>query len=166
MRDGYTISPEQGRLAHPALDPLYRQHYAEMQARLAQDGVPIGPYAPRLDEYFKGMDAGYILTYVLRFHGEAVGYSNIYLTDDMHNGELIAQEDTIYVVKPHRNGVGKALSQFILDDLRRRGVKRVHVTAVTDLRVAKLWQRMGFKPVAQAMTYTFSEVPDVPTQGA
>ena len=68
---------------------------------------------------------------------------------------VIAQEDTIFVVKEHRNGIGKKLVRMILEELRSRGVKRVNVSAMTDLRVAKLWARMGFKPAATQMIYNF-----------
>lgn len=151
----YTIALEDGVAAHDDLMPLYRRHYAEMQARLLADGIEIGDFAPRVDEYHKAMRAGYLLTFVVRFDRSIVGYSNIYLTNDMHNGEFIAQEDTIFIDKPHRNGIGKTLAKFILEDLRKRNVKRAHITAVTDLRVAKIWQRIGFRPVAQLLTYVF-----------
>jgi ribosomal protein S18 acetylase RimI-like enzyme len=45
--------------------------------------------------------------------------------------------------------------RLILEELRSRGVKRVLVSAMTDLRVAKLWRRMGFKEVATQMIYKF-----------
>jgi hypothetical protein len=64
---------------------------------------------PRWDEYFKAGDSGYLLTFILRFDEKAVGCSNIYLTHDMHNSDLIAQEDTIYVLPEHRNGIGKKI---------------------------------------------------------
>jgi ribosomal protein S18 acetylase RimI-like enzyme len=73
----------------------------------------------------------------------------------MHNGDLIAQEDTIYVLPEHRNGIGKKFVKIILDELKERGVKRVSVAALTDLRVAKLWKRMGFKETAIQMMYIF-----------
>mgnify|MGYP003335101384 FL=1 len=92
---------------------------------------------------------------LFRSDGQACGYSNVYLTRDMHNQDLIATEDTVFVLKEHRNGVGKQLVRFILDDLQRRGVKRLLVSAMTDLRVAKLWGRMGFKEAATQMVYTF-----------
>lgn len=153
---GYRFAIENGEQNCREMMPLYTQHYSEMQERLAGQGINIPPFKPRLDVYFSGMNAGYILNYVVRTSdGEPVGYSNIYITNDMHNSELIAQEDTIFILKAHRNGVGKNLVKFILDDLRNRGVKRVNVTAMTDLRVAKLWERMGFKHVAQSMTYIF-----------
>jgi GNAT superfamily N-acetyltransferase len=151
----YEIGLENGHVSHVELDPLYRRHYAEMKARLDADGIPIGDYAPRLKQYFEAMDGGWLLTYVVRHEGKPVGYSNVWLTNDMHNGEFIAQEDTIFIDKPHRNGVGKTLVKFILADLKARGVKRAAITPVTDLRVAKIWQRMGFKPTAQLLTYIF-----------
>ncbi len=154
MQD-YTIGLENGHASHADLEPLYRQHYGEMEKRMAEIGIPIGPYAPRLDEYFKGMDAGYILTFVVRHGGKAVGHSNIYITNDMHNGELIAMEDTVYVLPEHRNGVGRRLTRFIVEELRSRGCKRAHITASTDPRVALMLGRMGWRHNAIAMTYVF-----------
>lgn len=151
----YTIQQENFKTTYPELEPLYRQHYAEMVERLAGQGVKYSPYNPRLHEYGESCDKGYLLTFVLRCDEVACGYINVYITNDMHNHDLVAQEDTIFVVKEHRNGVGKKLVRFGLDELKRRGVKRLLVSAMTDLRVAKLWGRMGFKEVATQMMYTF-----------
>lgn len=144
-----------GREWHPALEPLYKKHYAEMKARLERDGHRIGDYNPRLDTYFEAMERGDLLTFIVLENGTLVGYSNVWLTNDMHNNELIAQEDTIYVLPEYRNGAGRKLVKFIMADLEARGVKRVTISPVTDLRVGKIWQRMGFKPVAELMTYHF-----------
>ena len=151
----YTFHLGRVKETYQELEPLYRQHYAEMTERLESEGIPCSPYNPRLDEYIKAGDGGWLLTFILRFEGKAVGYSNVYITNDMHNGDLIAQEDTIFVLKEHRNGVGKKLVKVILEELKERGVKRVSVAALTDLRVAKLWKRMGFKEAAIQMIYTF-----------
>jgi GNAT superfamily N-acetyltransferase len=152
----YAFALENFADTYAEMEPIYRRHYGEMQARLKADGVEIPPFAPRVDQYRKANEAGYMLLYIVRdVEGRAVGHSSLYLTNDMHNGEFMAQEDTIYILPEHRNGVGKRLVRFILDDLKRLGVKRVMITPVTDLRVGKIWQRMGFRPVAQVMTYTF-----------
>jgi GNAT superfamily N-acetyltransferase len=126
-----------------------------MCERLAKDGIQYPPYNPRLEKYIQSGDEGWLLTFLIRLEGVPVGYSNVYVTHDMHNGDLIAQEDTIFVLKEHRNGVGKKLVKVILEELKERGVKRVLVSAMTDLRVAKLWGRMGFKEAATQMIYTF-----------
>lgn len=153
----YNFRIVNGREWHVPLDTLYRKHYAEMKARMESDGLIIGDYNPRLDVYFDAMDRGDLLTFIVLDNETLVGYSNIWLTNDMHNSELIAQEDTIYMLPDHRNGTGKKLAKFILDELSKRGVKRVTITPVTDLRVGKIWERMGFKPVAQMMTYHFGD---------
>ena len=151
----YDIAIEKFTDTYLELEPLYRQHYSEMVERLASQGIVYSPYNPRLHEYGEACKRGDLLTYVLRLNGSACGYANVYLTNDMHNGDLISQEDTLFVLKDHRNGVGKKLVQFVLEDLKSRGVKRLMVSAMTDLRVAKLWGRMGFKEAATQMIYEF-----------
>jgi len=79
----------------------------------------------------------------------------VYVTNDMHNHDLIAQEDTVYVLPEHRTGWGRKLIQEVHNELKRRGVKRLNITTATDLRVSKLLGRMGYKHTAHAMTITF-----------
>lgn len=154
----YRFSIENFEVTLPVLTPLYFLHYTEMQVRLAGRGVVIPPYRPRIDKYIEASRGGYLLNFVVRTAmGDPVGYSNLYLTNDMHNGELIAEEDTIFVHKDHRNGVGRRFSKAILADLKQRGVVRLNVVALTDLRVAKLWKRMGFREVGVAMTFEFKD---------
>lgn len=136
------------------LEPLYRKHYAEMQSRLKADGVTVSDYNPRLDQYEKFGNEGWLLTFVLRDENKAIGYSNIYVTADMHNHDKIAQEDTIYVLPEYR-GNGRILIKAVHAELKARGVKRMHVTTMTDLRVAKLLERMGYKHTAHHMTVEF-----------
>lgn len=155
MPGEYVIARESGDANYGELEPLYKQHYGEMRERLSANGQEIGEFNPRLNEYFEAWGAGWLLNYVVRLEGEPVGYANIYLTNDMHNGELIAQEDAIYMLPEHRNGTGKKLAQRILDDLREMGVKRAFIEPVTDLRVEVIWQRMGFEPLATKMVYRF-----------
>lgn len=151
----YTIALEGFDETYPEVEALYREHYKEMCDRLAADGIEMSPYNPRLDEYSRASRGGWLLTFIARHEGKAVGYCNMYITNDMHNRDLIAREDTIFVTKVHRNGLGREIVKIGLAELRARGVKRVHVAALTDLRVAKMWQRMGFKHAAHQMTYTF-----------
>lgn len=151
----YDIKLEQGDVNWYELEPIYMQHYAEYKERLDKDGMPISEYNPRLDKYFEAFRGGWLLNYVVRGNGSPIGYSNVYLTNDMHNGDFIAVEDTVYILPEHRNGIGRKLVKFILADLKSKGVKRAGISAVTDLRATKLWRRLGFKPRALQMTYTF-----------
>jgi GNAT superfamily N-acetyltransferase len=126
-----------------------------MLERLSGQGIEFSPFNWRLDEYLKASHAGYLIMYVARLDNKPVGHCAVYITNDMHNMDLIAQEDALYITKEHRKGIGKNLVRFGLIDLRNRGVKRLNVSAMTDLRVAKLWERMGFKHTCANMTYTF-----------
>lgn len=150
----YSISVENGAENYAELEPLYREHYAEMQARLAEDGIEMPDYNLRLDEYVRAWNT-HLLNFVVRFDGAAVGYCNVYLTNDMHNNDLIAQEDTIFITKAHRKGIGRKLAKAVIEVLRLRGAKRFHIVAATDPRATKLWERIGFKPAGQAMIYRF-----------
>ena len=151
----YAMAVEKFTDTYRELEPLYRQHYKEMTDRLSEAGIHYSPYNPRLAEYGNASDGEWLLNFVLRTDGIVCGYANVYVTNDMHNNDLIAQEDTVFVLKEHRNGIGKKLVKFVVEELRSRGVKRLNVSARTDLRVAKLWKRMGFKEAATQMTYEF-----------
>ena len=151
----YVVTLENIEQTYKELEPLYRAHYAEMTERMAECDVELSPYNPRKDEYFKAGNAGYLLTFMLKYEDEPVGYCNIYITNDMHNQDLIAQEDTIYVVKKHRQGAGRLLSRKVHEELKSRGVKRMSVTTSTDLRVKNWLERQGYKHTAHHMTITF-----------
>ena len=151
----YSFAIERGEQTLPEIVGLYRQHYGEMQDRLRSEGVTIGDYNPRWDEYIKAWCGGWLINYIVRLDGCAVGYSNVYITQDMHNGETIAQEDTIYMLPEHRNGTGRKFVKFILADLQARGVKRAFVTTQTDLRTGLLCKRLGFRDVATQLIYSF-----------
>lgn len=153
----YTFTIESFGDTYDEIEPIYRRHYQEMRDRLAASGVELGPYNPRLDVYRKASEDGWLVTYVARLNGEAVGYCNIYVTNDMHNNEKIAQEDTVYILPEHRNGTGKGLIRFVHNDLKKRGVKRLNITTSTDLRVGKLLGRMGYAQTAHAMTLVFKD---------
>ena len=151
----YAVSMEHAYRNYAELEPLYRQHYAVMSERVRASGVPMSDYNPRIEEYRRAADGGWLLNFVLRCAGKAVGYANIYLTNDMHNNDFIAQEDTIYVVPEHRNGSGRLLARFVHQELKARGVKRLNVTTATDLIVSKWLARQGYKHTAHCMTLVF-----------
>lgn len=151
----YTYALERGEVTLAELFPLYSQHYAEMKARLEADGHKVSPFNPQLDRYIAYWQSGQLLNFVARCDGKAVGYANIYVTVDMHNGDPIATEDLIYVTPGHRNGVGRKLAIFLREHLRGMGIKRLLVTAATDLRAGLLYRRLGCKEVASAMVYYF-----------
>lgn len=138
-------------------DPLARMHYAEMKARLEGEGHVVSDYDPQIEEYIRFNEMGYLTLFTVRDDGNPVGYAMVYVSEDMHNRDLVAKEDTLYIHPDHRNGLGKRFVQKILAALRDAGVKRVDVTVTTDPRVAMLWRRIGFKDTAPQMSYYLQE---------
>lgn len=159
----YAYSIERLHEIFPEVEPHWRAHYAELQGRLEGEGLKVAPYDPRIDYYFKASQDGWLKTFVVRYQGQVVGYSTIYVTHDMHNRTLIATEDFIYVTPAHRNGIGRKLTKFVLENLRQMGVTRFHVTAITDTRATILWKRLGFKELGTAMIYNFERPANVQT---
>jgi len=153
----YTYAVEAGHENVDELLPLYAAHYAETAKRLKADGLNPSSFAPDLPRYKEAWRLGYLLNYVVRHEGAPVAVSNVYITRSMHDGQIIATEDSIYVTPEHRGRVGKQLVRFILDDLAKRSVNKVFIDAVTDLRVAKIWRRMGFKDYATRMVMHLGE---------
>ena len=152
----YTVAVEKLEVILPELEHMYRQHYAEMRSRLLALGVETAPYDPRWDTYFEYERAGHFLTFVGRLDGKAVGYANIYITSDMHNRELIASEDTLYVDPEHRGkSAGRDIVECVHATLKGLGVKRLNVTTATDLKVAAWLEKRGYKHTAHNMTICF-----------
>ena len=98
----YTYHIEKWHENYPELDAIYRQHYQEMCDRQAENGIHLSPYDIRLDQYLAASHGGWLISYVARLNGKAIGYCNAYITNDMHNQDLIAQEDALYVLPEHR----------------------------------------------------------------
>lgn len=132
---------------------LTSEHYKEMADRLEKDGIKVSPFNPRLEQYIKNNREGWLKFYTLRHEKKCVGYCLIYITNDMHNGDKIAKEDAIFVTRNHRNGIGKKLTQHVIAEMKQLGVQKIYCSAVTDLRVEKIWRRMGFKNLATEMVY-------------
>lgn len=151
----YTYSIERYADTLDEMMPIYRRHYQEMTDRLATAGVEVSPFNPRFDAYIEANDRGDLMHFLVRCDGDVVAYANVYVCRDMHNQDLIAQEDAIYVLPGHRNGIGRKLTLKILSALKAGGVKRAHMTAATDPRAAMLWKRLGFKPTGERLTMYF-----------
>ena len=118
----YTVREVRLRDVLPIIYPIWQRHYAEMEARLTTIGLEVSPFAPRVEQCLKYSDEGWLLVWLLEHDGEAVGYSQGYVTNDMHNGDLIAQEDAIYVLPEHRHGAGRILLGEVHRRLRELGV--------------------------------------------
>lgn len=154
----YSVTVDRFDLTYQELEPLYRKHFAERKARYDAEGISSGEYNPQLETYFDYARSGILLTFIARTGGEPIGYSNIYVVNDMHDSELIAQEDAIYVLPQHRGaGAGDLLVRTVHQVMKDRNVKRLNITTSTDLKVANWLMKHGYKHTAHCMTVSFEE---------
>jgi len=152
----YTINREYFPTVWPEIEPLARQHYAEMQARFEADGLPPqGAFNPRLDLYFQAAEGGYLHCFVVRCDSEVVGHATVYLQNSMHNSEPYAREDTIFIRPDHRKGIGRRLVKVLLQHMKEQGAKSFVCQAGTDIRAGKLYKRLGFRPIAETMILNY-----------
>lgn len=157
MLEAYKISIEHGAANLPELQPLYAMHYAETEERLRREGFNPAPYKPDWGRYCEYWSMGYLVNYCAREKktNAPVGYANVYFTTSMHTQEPIAHEDMLWVHPDHRKGLGRAITKFVLEDCKRRGVRRAVMTARTDPRAEALWKRLGFIETAREMVKEF-----------
>lgn len=149
------IRIEQLREITNEIYPLAESHYNELKDSLKKNGIDYPEFNPNVENCIQGNETGHIIVYTARVDGELVGYLFVQLFYNVFNYDFNAQELSFYVKKNHRNGIGKRLAFFCLNDLRNRKVKFLQVTASVDMRVTKLWQRIGFKPVSHSLLYQF-----------
>lgn len=148
----YTYTVEKYAETLAEMTPIYRQHYSELIDRLGDDGKSYSPFNPRFDVYIDANNRGDLIHFIVRKDGAAVGYANVYVYPDMHNQDMIATEDAIFVLQGHRNGIGRKMTIRIIKALAESGVKRCHMTAAIDPRAALLWGRLGFQKTGVRMT--------------
>lgn len=146
----YKVAVESYTATYEELKHLYKQSYQYLINEFAKDGRIYPEYNPWLAAYDSYDKTGCLILYVVREHTIAVGYCMMYLTQDMGNSELIACEEGLYILKEHRNGLGKSLAKMIVQDMQGRGVKRILLSAI-DKRIVNLWKTIGFKEVATTM---------------
>jgi len=132
--------------AWPELIELHRAHWGETEAyRHGQ------PFAPRLDRYLDYERIGWYVLYTARDEDAdraLVGNVGVYYAPSMHTQELIATEDTLFLLKDYRRGGNaKHFIQFVIADAWRRGAVELTVTSKND-KTGSLLKYLDFQPVA------------------
>lgn len=106
------------------------------------------PYKPDRSRFVYYEDEGMFVIYTARDNGELVGHLGMYIAESMHTQQLIATEDTLFLRYDYRKGRNAMrLINFMVDDMRRRGVVEIMVTAKNP-RVGRLLEHLDFRPVA------------------
>lgn len=109
------------------------------------------PLAPAMSRYLASEKAGILRTYIVRYHGEYVGYAAYFVFFGMHSEAVKgAISDAVWIRKEHRRpGIAMRLMTFVEAELRAEGVIAMHTQSSEDRPgLRRLLERMGHPVVA------------------
>lgn len=108
------------------------------------------PFAPLLERYAQYDDAGWLIQCTARDEGRLVGYATMYVTPSMHTQQIIATEDTYFLLPEYRKGRNAIrLYRFAEEECRKRGAVEVMMTEKQETKVGVILAYLGFKQVAR-----------------
>jgi hypothetical protein len=98
LDDGYTIQCEKFAKVLPELKPLHEQHWLESEGYR---------HCLQLRPNYQAMTAfecaGQLLQVTVRHEGKLVGAIRMYITRSWHTGDMLANEDSLYLSPAHRS---------------------------------------------------------------
>jgi GNAT superfamily N-acetyltransferase len=107
------------------------------------------PFKPEYERYKSYEDCGWGFTVTVRDEGKLVGYSVMYVCPSMHTQELIATEDTFFLLPDYRKGwTAIKLLKFAEDECARRGAVEIFQTAKLTNKAGDILERRGYTHVA------------------
>lgn len=120
-------------------------HYNESQ--LFKIGQKFNANFERYNQYAK---MGCFIPFTVRDEGKMVGYGGVYLVQSMHTQELIATEDTWFLLPEYRKGwTAMKFFKYMEDAVREMGAKELTLTVPHGIGTGVLCRRMGYKHVAE-----------------
>lgn len=101
-------------------------------------------FDPRYERY-KSYGPQYIV-FTARDDGELVGNCGMYVMHSMHTQKLIASEDTWFLKPEYRKGRNAIkFYKFVEDDMKRRGVEKITMTAAPYNGACRIMEYLGYK---------------------
>jgi hypothetical protein len=127
----------------PELVELYLAQWNETEAyRHGQ------PFDPRLERYMEYEQIGWYVLFTARDGEKLVGNIGMYLTPSMHTQQLIATEDTLFLLKEYRKGRNAiTFIKFVETEAWRRGAVELMISSKND-KTGRLMEHLDFQPVA------------------
>jgi GNAT superfamily N-acetyltransferase len=127
------------------LRELHEAHFDTTERPRAPDSDLTVDY----DYYYTMADAGRMVLFVIRLGKVPVGNFIERVGKSQISGELVADEEVLFVAKDHRKGLLAAtFVRWCMDQLKRWGVARITVATKETNDVSVFYRRMGFLPMA------------------
>lgn len=138
-----TFAIEKVRDVIDELMPLWEAHWKETEMYRNGQGFNMD-----VERYIKYNDVNYYTLYTARDGKKLVGNFGVYLSKSMHTKQIIATEDTLFLLPKYRKGFTSIrFIRFVEADLVSKGAVEMSIT-VKSKAVGKLCEFVGYKPVA------------------
>ena len=116
-----------------------QEHWKE--TTMGQSGEILDAKFDRYEQYEK---LGWYVEIVARHESVMVGFCGMYLVPSMHTQEMLATEDILYIKPEFRHGRNALrFYLFVEEEMKRRGAKKIMLTAPVDSVANKLLLRTG-----------------------
>lgn len=132
--------------ALPELVALYHDHWSE----LAMDKeYPEAGLDPMWEVYDQRNASGQVLLVTLRETGQMIGYFLGFVAPGLHYRRCLTYHSDIFRIVPEHRGRmgGKRMVRVVIEECRRRGVKRVFLGEKLHMPCAQLFAAFGARPV-------------------
>ena len=123
------------------------------------------PFCPSFERYNQYDQAGWFIMFIARDGAKMAGYAGMYLTPSMHTQQLIATEDTWFLLPQYRKGRNAIqFYQFVEDECRRRGVVEIGMTAKLTNSAGRILEYLGYEVVSKQYSKHLSYNPKASPQ--
>lgn len=107
------------------------------------------------DRYNQYDKAGWYFEATARVEGRLVGNAGMYITPSMHTQQIIATEDSWFMLPEYRKGWNAIkFYRFVEEECKKRGAVEITMTAKMTNTAGRLMELMGYNLTSQQYTKT------------
>jgi len=107
-------------------------------------------FNPDKERYLQYEKAGIYIQFTARDKGKLAGHCGMYVMKSMHTQEVIATEDTWFLLPEYRKGRNAIkMYNFVEDEMKKRGVIEIMMTAKLGNKSNRIMEYLGYEWVAR-----------------
>lgn len=124
--------------------PLFVSHWEETEQYRHQQKLN-----PDKDRLFAYERMGIYYYYTARDENKLIGHCGMYVMLSVHTQELIATEDTWFLLPENRkSGTGIRLHNFVKDEMKNKNVTEIMMTAKLSNKAGQIMEKLGYQHIA------------------
>ena len=115
-------------------------------------------FNPDVERYLHYNDIGYHIQFTARVDGRLVGHAGMYLCRSMHTQQLVAHEDTWFMLKEYRKGRNAIrLWKYVEQEMRKMGAAEIAISAKLANSSGRIMELIGYRHTESIYSRQFPE---------